>query len=119
MNGQNVRNRRSRSRKLLIVAAVVLFVGLFVQITMLARISGENKRAAKLEKEITRLASDAENLELVINKYHNLEDIEAKARRLGMDLPDETQIRVVSVAGIEGNGAVQTAERIGEEEIVH
>ena len=115
MNGRNDGRRRTRSGKLLMAAAIVLFIGLFVQITMLARISGENKRAAKLESEITKLASDAENLELVINKYHNLEDIEAKARKLGMDLPDETQIRVVSVSGIEGSGTVQTAERIGEE----
>ena len=119
MNGRNDGRRRTRSGKLLMAAAIVLFIGLFVQITMLARISGENKRAAKLESEITKLASDAENLELVINKYHNLEDIEAKARKLGMDLPDETQIRVVSVAGIEESGSVQTAERIGEEEVIN
>ena len=115
MSRQSMEGRRAKRRTLRIAAAVILFVGLFAQITMLARISGENKRAAEVESEITRLASDVENLELVINKYHNLEDIAAKAKLLGMDLPDETQIRVVRVAGLEGGDSIQTAERIGEE----
>ena len=117
MNGQNMRNAQAKRKGLLIAVAAVLFVGLFVQITMLARISGQNKRAAQVEAEITRLASDAENLELVINKYHNLEDIAVKAAKLGMARPDETQIRVVSVAGIDPNANVQTAERIGRSEV--
>lgn len=104
-------------RQLMIVTAIVLFAGLLLQITMLARVSGQNKRAAQVENEIERLASEAENLELVINKYHNLEDIAVKAQKLGMGKPDASQIRVVSVAGIEENPTVQTAERIGEEGI--
>ena len=115
MNRQNAKGALTKQRLLLIVVAAVLFIGLFVQISMLARISGQNKRASQVEAEITRLSSDAENLELVINEYHNLEDIAVKAERLGMSRPDETQIRVVSVAAMPQGTDIQTAERIGEE----
>ena len=104
-------------RQLMIVTAIVLFAGLLLQITMLARVSGQNKRAAQAEAEIERLSSEAENLELVINEYHNLDDISVKAQRLGMSKPDASQIRVVSVALVEENPSIQTAERIGEEVI--
>lgn len=118
MDGRNMRGARTK-RVLLILVAAVLFIGLFLQISMLARISGQNKQASRVEAEITRLSSDAENLELVINKYHNLEDIAAKAAKLGMERPGEEQIRVVSVAGIVQDAAVQTAERIGEGEVLN
>ncbi len=90
--------RLVRKRTLLVLAALVLFAGLFVQITMLSRISYQSKRASAVEKELTELRASAENLELSINQYHNLETIAARAQQLGMEQPDETQIRVVSVA---------------------
>ncbi|MBQ8507015.1 MAG: septum formation initiator family protein [Clostridia bacterium] len=86
-----------RSRILRIIAAAVLFLGLFVQITMLSRISEKSKQASALEKEIVMLSAEADNLELGINQYHNLEKIAARAQTMGMVQPDETQIRVVSV----------------------
>ena len=39
------------------------------------------------------------------------------AKQLGMDQPDETQIRVVNVPGILGDTSTQSAEAIGAEEI--
>lgn len=81
----------------MILAAVVLFAGLFAQITMLSRISAQSKRASAVEREIAALGANAENLELSINQYHNLEAIAARAREMGLEQPDETQIRVVSV----------------------
>ena len=120
------KTRRSKretawSRALLIVAALVLFAGLFVQITMLSRISSQSKQAAKLEKEIVELSASAENLEVSINQYHNLETIAARAQQLGMEQPDETQIRVVSVAS--GNNAqntsIQTAGETGGEKVLN
>ena len=103
MSMQNARpvrrkNNGARNRALLILAGIVLFTGLFVQITMLARISSQNKRASSLEGEIEELSANAENLELNINQYHNLDSIAVRARQLGMEQPNETQIRVVSVA---------------------
>ena len=94
------RRRAARSRALLILAGIVLFSGLFMQITMLARISSQSKQASSLEVEIEDLSAKAENLELRINKHYNLEKIAERALELGMEKPDETQIRVVSVAQV-------------------
>jgi len=117
--------RRSRreaawNRVLLVLAAVVLFVGLFMQITMLSRISSQNKRASALEKEIVELSASAENLELSINQYHNLESIELRARQLGMEQPSDTQIRVVRVAQTDAeNTSTQAVERIDGEKVLN
>ena len=94
--------RRSRkaasNRALLVLTGIVLFAGLFAQVTMLARISSQSKRASSLEGEIEELTANAENLELSINRYHNLDSIAVRARQLGMEQPSEGQIRVISVA---------------------
>lgn len=114
MNGhQQRRSRRGagRRRALILLAASVLFAGLFMQISMLSRISAQIKRAAALEKEISELNASAENLELCINQYHNLDSIAARARQLGMQKPDASQIRVVRVEKPSNeNTYVQAAE---------
>lgn len=107
----------ARSRALLILAGIVLFTGMFMQITMLARISSQSKRASSLEGEIEELSANAENLELNINQYHNLDTIAVRARQLGMEQPDETQIRVVTVARSNEDTFTQAAENIGAESI--
>ena len=118
MNGQYQYRRGSRrafrSRPMAIALAALLFAGMFVQISMLARISSGNKAISKVQREITELSASAENLELSINQYHNLEEIAVKAARLGMQRPDQTQIRVVSVA-YHSNNPTYSAEAIGEE----
>lgn len=110
----------ARGRKLMILAAAVLFVGLFVQITMLSRISYQNKRASALERELTELSANAENLELSINQYHNLEAIAARAKQMGMEQPNETQIRVVRVARNDmQDTSAQSAENLGGEKVLN
>ena len=89
--------RRSGNRLWIALTAVVLFAGLFLQITMLSRVSSVSKRASVLEAETVRLQREAINLELCVNEAHNLEHIAARAQQLGMVLPDETQIRAVRV----------------------
>ena len=113
------RKRRSLfSRALVIMAGAVLFAGLFLQISMLASISYQSKQASKLEGEIEELSANAENLELNINRYHNLDSIAVRARQLGMDQPDETQIRVVSVARTNAEDtSTQAAGNFGAESI--
>lgn len=119
MGHAGVRRDRAHCRGLIVVAALVLFVGLFLQITMLSRISLKSKQAAKLEKEIIELNANAENLEVTINQYHNLENIEARARQMGMQQPDETQIRVISVKQIdaENTSIQQVADAVGGGEV--
>lgn len=125
MNSQYTSGRRQarnsrRGKVLLALAAIVLFTGLFVQISMLARISGQNKRAASVEREIAALNANADNLELSINQYHNLDQIAVRAQQMGMEQPDETQIRVIRVAQNSGEDtSTQTAERIGGSEIMN
>ena len=123
MNMRYAQPRRSKretawNRVLLILAAAVLFVGLFMQITMLSRISSQSKQASALEREIVELSANAENLELSINQYHNLDAIEMRARQLGMEEPTDTQIRVVSVVQTESeNTSIQAIELIDGEKV--
>lgn len=108
------------NRVLLILAAAVLFAGLFMQITMLSRISSQSKQASALEREIVELSASAENLELSINQYHNLDSIELRARQLGMEEPTDTQIRVVSVVQTETeNTSIQAVELIDGEKVLN
>ena len=120
---QSARSRRTaaRNRVLLLAAALLLFAGLFVQITMLSRVSAQNKRASAMEKEIVELGAYAENLELSINQYHNLDSIAVRARQLGMEHPDEKQIRVVNVARSENNKdtSIQAVEAINGEKVIN
>jgi len=116
---QRIRRDAAHSRVLLVIAAMILVAGLFLQITMLAKISSQNKAAAAMEKEIIELSASADNLELSINQHHNLQQIAVRAQQLGMSRPTESQIRVVSVARSAGNTFTQTAENIGGEEILN
>ena len=113
--------RRMRERKLnrllVIVFAVVLFAGVFSQITLMARISGQNKAVRAMEKEARELSASADNLHLSLNQYHNLERIAVRARQLGMEQPTETQIRVVNLPAAVDNTSTQSAENIGAEEM--
>jgi len=112
------RKQARRSRTLKIIAAILLFAGLFAQITMLSAISEKSKEASQLEREIVMLNADAENLELGINQYHNLDKIASRARSLGMVQPDETQIRVVHVERTHmRNTSTQAAGSAGGEKV--
>ena len=51
-SGARVRRDAKIGRWLKLIIAAVLFAGLFMQITMLSRISAQNKKASLLEKEI-------------------------------------------------------------------
>ena len=117
---QRSRREAAISRILMLAVAVVLVAGLFAQITMLARISSQSKQVSRLEKEITELSANAENLELSINQYHNLENIAARAQQLGMEQPDATQIRVVNVVRSNSeNTSTQAVELIDMQKVLN
>lgn len=122
MNGTNARlMRREREKKLsvglLVLAAVVLFCGLFGQIALRAQISSQNKRLASVQAEIKTLTANADNMSLSINQRHNLAEISQKAVLLGMEQPDESQMRVISLPAVNGYTSTQTVANDNGEEL--
>ena len=111
-----VRRERRLTKVLLIAAALVFFCGLFGQIALRAQLSGQNKQLASLEKEIQALSANAANLDLNINQRHNLDEIGRKAILLGMEQPDESRLRVVSLPQANGETSAQTVLNDGGEE---
>lgn len=111
-----VRRERRLTKVLLIAAALVFFCGLFGQIALRAQLSGQNKQLASLEKEIQALSANAANLDLSINQRHNLDEIGRKAILLGMEQPDESRLRVVSLPQVNGETSAQTVLNDGGEE---
>lgn len=111
-----VRRERRLTKVLLIAAALVFFCGLFGQIALRAQLSSQNKQLASLEKEIQALSANAANLDLSINQRHNLDEIGRKAILLGMEQPDESRLRVVSLPQANGETSAQTVLNDGGEE---
>ena len=116
------RTRRAREKRvnrlLMVVFVCVLFIGLVSQIAMMARLSGQNKRVVETQKEIRALSASADNLNLSISKYHNLDRIAARAAQLGMERPGETQLRVVNLPGLAGSTSTQSADSSGAGEMM-
>ena len=117
MNGRRAKRKRA-CRILMCVFAFVLLAGMVTQVTMLARITGQKKQIKAIEKQVRDLSANAENLELCLNQFKNLDRVSARASQLGMEQPNETQIRVVSLPTIE-NTSTQSVENISAEEIIN
>ena len=115
----SARRRREQrvSRVLAVTAAVIFFGGLFGQIALRAQISGQAKKIDAVHREIQALSANAENLDLCINQYHNLETIGQRACQLGMDVPVDDQLRVVSLPQVSGDTSTQTAANCDGEKI--
>ena len=114
--------RRERERKmnraLMVAFMLVLFLGVILQIGMMARLSRQNKQTVALEEEIHALELTAENLNLSLSKYENRDRIAAQARQLGMEQPDETQIRVVNIPTLIDSTSTQSADNSGAEGMI-
>ena len=122
MNGSKVltsRRERERlmSRGLLVLTALVLFLGLFAQVGVRAQLSSQAKQIAAVEAEIKALGAEAGNLDMNINQHHNLEEISKRAIALGMEEPDQSQLRAINLPVYYGNTTVQTASNGGGEEM--
>ena len=113
------RARDMKMNRLLMAAfALVLFIGVCAQIAMMARLSGQNKLVVQTRKEIRALSASADNLYLGLSQYHNLERIAARAEQLGMEQPDETQLRVVNLPAVIDSTSTQSADSSGAEEMI-
>lgn len=109
---------RRTNRTLILVFVAVLLVGAFTQVAMLARVTGQNKQVRAVEKEILNLSANADNLNLCLNQYRNLERVAARAEKLGMEKPTGDQIRVVRLPAALDNTSTQSADNTGVEEIL-
>ena len=98
------------------VFIALMLVGMAVQITMIARVTRQNKQVRRVEREIVELQANVDNLNLTLNQYGSLERVELLARRLGMKEPDEGQIRVMRLPETQEDTAAQNAANTGAEE---
>lgn len=105
------------NRTLIIVFVVVLVLGAFAQIAMIARVTGQNKQVWAVEREIRDLSANADNLNLSLNQFRNLDRVAARAKKLGMEEPSGDQIRVVRLPAALEDTSTQSAGNTDAEEI--
>ena len=97
---------------------LVLFVGVFVQITMMARLSSQNKQLVSTQREIQDWSARVENLQRNLDMYSNHDRIVALATQLGMRQPEGSQLRVVNLPGLVEATTAQSADSSGAEEVM-
>lgn len=83
------------------VLAVLVFVGMFARISMLARLSERGKRISALEAELSRGEKEISRKELLLSELYDLRRIALRAGELGMTSPEGDQIRVLRIETIE------------------
>ena len=108
---------RRTNRMLIMVFVAVLLIGAFAQVAMIARITGQNKRVRAVETEIRNLSANADNLNLSLNQFRNLDRVAARAAKLGMEEPTGDQIRVVRLPAALENTSTQSAGNTSAEEM--
>ena len=122
MNRMRVPGRareRKLNRILMVAFALVLFIGVVAQIAMLAQLSIQNKQTVAAEAEAYDLTNRIGNLELSLSQHHDLHRITARAQQLGMQMPDESQLRVLNLPGLADSTTAQSADnsKAGAEEL--
>ena len=108
---------RRLNRGLMIAFAAVVLLGVIAQITMMAQLSNQSKQTYAARSESRELTSRIQNLNRSLGQFHNRERIAARAQALGMQLPDETQLRVVNLPGLSYSTTAQSAENTGAGEM--
>ena len=96
-----------------ILTCLMLFAGLFMQICMLAEISGKAKQRSAAEDDIRELSATKDNLELQLVGYERTTWIEQQAIELGMQWPSDDQIRVIAIPQEYEDSTTHTAEITG------
>ena len=101
------------SRFLMYMTLAVLAACLFMQVNRYAQIAQRTKKISALVGQIQALESDKANLELRLSARENLKRVRDEAMyNLGMDYPQEGQVRVVSIgtAAAQPQTAANSAE---------
>ena len=105
------------NRRLMIAFAAVLLLGVIVQITMMAKLSIQSKQTYAAQTEARNLESRIDNLNHSLEQFHNHDRITARAQALGMQLPDDTQLRMVNLSGLSYGTTAQSAGNNGAGEL--
>ncbi|MBQ6347556.1 MAG: hypothetical protein IJI71_08360 [Clostridia bacterium] len=105
------------NRRLMIAFAVVVLLGVVAQITMMVQLSNQSKQTFAARTEARDLASRIDNLNHSLEQFHNRDRITARAQALGMQLPDDTQLRMVNLSGLSYGTTAQSAENTGAGEL--
>ena len=79
MQKRRLAREQKLSKTLMAVFVAVLLAGVLAQIGMMARLSGQNKAMDALSREMRQLSASAENLNLSLNQFLNLNRIAARA----------------------------------------
>lgn len=115
----NARRPRPKKRNwacCVLVAAI--FVGMFAQITCLAQLMGQSKQIATAAASVKSLKAEKQNLEVALNQHKNLDNVQAKAEKLGMVPVSAENVRRVPVNLAANNNSdtnAQTANNGGNQ----
>ena len=112
--GAAARARRARIARInqimLRVTVALIVVSLFVYITRMAEISANAKEINRIRQEITQLKEEQQYLEVKLAARQDLERVRDEAMgRLGMNYPDEGEVRLISLSGYASGLNTQTA----------
>jgi cell division protein FtsL len=105
--------RMGKHRVFKLALGIMLFAGLYMQISMLAEISGKTKEISRVERDIKELSAGADNLALQLAQLTKLSRIEERALELGMQWPEDGQLRVISIPTEYGEASAHKAEITG------
>ena len=108
---------RKLNRALMVAFALVVLLGVVMQITMMVRLSNQGKRTYAARSEARELTTRIQNLNRSLDQFHNRDRISARAQALGMQLPDDTQLRRVNLTGLSYSTTAQSAENTGAGEL--
>ena len=100
-------------RVLKCLVCLMLVGGLVTQICLLAEISGKTKEISRVNAETERLSAQKDNLEVQLASFRSTERIRREALELGMQLPQEDQLRVISIPQEYQEASTHTAEIAG------
>ena len=89
------------SKMLMYTTLGVLVVCLFLQVNRYAQIASQTKRISTMVNEIKQLETDKSNLELRLSARANIDRVREEAvHNLGMNYPNEGQVRVVALGEV-------------------
>ncbi|MBQ8972322.1 MAG: hypothetical protein IJ074_04505 [Clostridia bacterium] len=101
MSNRPKRNPRALYRRWFALG-VFVFCALAALIAAV-RLGGQNRELRAVENELEQLERETQNLEMCIRQAYNLNSIGQRAELLGMQQPEEEQLRVIRLPQLPGD----------------